>query len=102
LHPNPLAWVKQQIRQVPEWAKCHRCLLHDKQHDCRLAARTTQLGSACWARLMGGQVRATCRSVLIRSGQNATGAIGAALAGEVTIARLPVSGAASGSRGVRR
>jgi hypothetical protein len=39
---------------------------------------------------------------LIRSGQSATGVIGTALAGEVTIARLPVSGAASGSRGVRR
>jgi len=30
-----------------------------------------------------------------------TGVIGTALAGEVTVARLPVSGAASGSRGVR-
>jgi hypothetical protein len=39
---------------------------------------------------------------LIRSGQSATGVIGTALAGEVTIARLPVSGAASGSRGLRR
>jgi hypothetical protein len=38
---------------------------------------------------------------LIRSGQSATGAIGNALAGEATLARLPVSGAASGSRGVR-
>jgi hypothetical protein len=33
---------------------------------------------------------------------NGGAAIGTALAGEVTIARLPVSGAASGSRGVRQ
>jgi len=38
---------------------------------------------------------------LIHSGQSATGAIGIALVGEVTIAGLPVSRAASGFRRVR-
>jgi hypothetical protein len=42
-----------------------------------------------------------CRSDWIRSGQSATGAIGTALAGEVTNARLPVPRAPTGSRGVR-
>ena len=50
---NPgLAWVKQQIRQVTEWAKCPRFLLHDNDgiygqyHQRRVDRKSTRLNSS--------------------------------------------------------
>ena len=43
------------------------------RHDYRLAARTTQVSSTSRALLLGRQVRAVCRSDLIRSDRSATG-----------------------------
>jgi len=63
---------------------------------------THPVGSTSWARPLGGQVCAMCRSELLRSGQSATGAIGTALGGEVTTARRRAPGVPSNSRGVRR